>query len=258
MVDTVNIPATVEEEDPNHVAEMLAKVDKANEAPTEELPVDEERPGWLPEKFKSPEDLAKAYSELESKLGKPQQNTEQPTAETPEEQVQEELQNKGLDLNEFSQEFTSKGELSTDSYEKLEKARYPRDIVDQYIEGQKARASLFESEVKAVAGGDQGFAEMIEWAKSNMSPAEIEAYNAAIDSNNPNQAKLAVSGMYQRFQNARPTEPQLMSGRTTGATSGEVYDSVAQLTKDMSSVEYKTDPAFRAKVQSKLSRSNIL
>jgi hypothetical protein len=29
-----------------------------------------ERPEWLPEKYKSPEDLAKAYKELESKLGK--------------------------------------------------------------------------------------------------------------------------------------------------------------------------------------------
>lgn len=30
----------------------------------------QERPEWLPEKYKSPEDLAKAYKELESKLGK--------------------------------------------------------------------------------------------------------------------------------------------------------------------------------------------
>ena len=29
----------------------------------------DERPSWLPEKFKSPEDLAKAYDELQKKLG---------------------------------------------------------------------------------------------------------------------------------------------------------------------------------------------
>jgi hypothetical protein len=28
-----------------------------------------QRPEWLPEKYKSPEDLAKAYKELEGKLG---------------------------------------------------------------------------------------------------------------------------------------------------------------------------------------------
>ena len=56
--------------------------EQATEAPVEEgLPpaeerdfvvaedVQPERPEWLPEKYKSGEDLAKAYKELESKLG---------------------------------------------------------------------------------------------------------------------------------------------------------------------------------------------
>ncbi len=33
-------------------------------------PEQSERPEWLPEKYKTPEDLAKAYGELETKLGK--------------------------------------------------------------------------------------------------------------------------------------------------------------------------------------------
>jgi hypothetical protein len=256
MVDTVVIQSTQPEEDPKHVEEMIAKVDAASQPPAEETPPAEDRPGWLPEKFKSPEDLAKAYSELESKLGKPtQQNTEQPADQ---QQVQEELQSKGLDLNEFSQEFAQQGDLSEESYTKLEKAGYPRDIVDQYIEGQKARASLYESEVKSVAGGDQGFSEMVDWAKSNLSPKEIATYNAAIDSGNPEMAKLAVAGVYQKFSAARPTEPKLFSGSTSQATVGEAYESVAQLTKDMATPEYKSDPAFRAKVQAKLARSSIL
>jgi len=37
--------------------------------PVAEAPV-EERPEWLPEKFKTPEDLVSSYSHLESKLGK--------------------------------------------------------------------------------------------------------------------------------------------------------------------------------------------
>ena len=39
-------------------------------APAEtEAPADAERPQWLPEKFKTPEDFAKSYSELEKKIG---------------------------------------------------------------------------------------------------------------------------------------------------------------------------------------------
>lgn len=36
----------------------------------EDLQPQAERPEWLPEKFKNPEDLAKSYNELQSKLGK--------------------------------------------------------------------------------------------------------------------------------------------------------------------------------------------
>lgn len=36
----------------------------------EDLQPQAERPEWLPEKFKTPEDLAKSYNELQSKLGK--------------------------------------------------------------------------------------------------------------------------------------------------------------------------------------------
>lgn len=263
MVDTVTIQATQPAEDPKHVEAMIAKVDQANQPPVAEAPTEQpsDRPEWLPEKFKSVEDMAKAYSELEAKLGKPQEqkNTEQKPAEAQEQKVQEELQSKGLDLYEFSNEFNSNGQLSDDSYAKLEQAGYPRDIVDQFIDGQKARASLFESEVKSSAGGDKGFTEMVEWAKANLSPPEINAYNAAIDSGDIAQAKLAVAGVYQKFSSSRPSEPNnLFSGSTSKGTQGDAYESVAQLTKDMASPEYKSDPAYRAKVQAKLSRSNIL
>jgi len=42
-------------------------VDAVSEEQTTET--QEDRPGWLPEKFKSPEDMANAYSELEKKMG---------------------------------------------------------------------------------------------------------------------------------------------------------------------------------------------
>lgn len=264
MVDTVTVNSTIPTEDPAHAQAMIDKIDAANAPPADEgtPPTDsktEDRPQWLPEKFKSPEDLAKAYAELESKLGKPaNSNQADPNAQPSTDQVQNELATKGLDLSEFSSEFNTKGELSAESYDKLEKAGYPRNIVDQYIDGQKARAALYESEVKSVAGGDKSFSEMVEWAKANLNPTEISAYNAAIDSGDPNIAKLAVAGIYQKFSLARPAEPSLFKGATSATGSSDVYESVAQMKKDMASPEYKTDPAFRAKVAQKLSRSNIL
>jgi hypothetical protein len=266
MVDTVIVNSSTPTEDPAHAQAMIDKIDAANAVPPtdgETPPSDpqtEDRPQWLPEKFKSPEDMAKAYAELESKLGKPADPTPpvDPSATPPADQVADELATKGLDLNNFSQEFNTKGELSAESYDALEKAGYPRNIVDQYIDGQKAQAALYESEVKSIAGGDKSFAEMVDWAKANLTPAEIQAYNNAIDSRDPNQAKLAVSGIYAKFASARPTEPSLFKGNTASALSSDSYESIAQMQKDMANPDYAKDPAFRAKVERKLARSNIL
>ena len=41
-----------------------------------ETPIESDRPDWLPEKFKSPEDMAKAYAEAERKLSEPEDTKE--------------------------------------------------------------------------------------------------------------------------------------------------------------------------------------
>ena len=162
MVDKVIVPGNQETEDPKHVEAMVAKAEAASEAPVDQdtgsLNVDD-RPEWLPEKFNSAEDLAKAYSELESKLGQPKETTQNESkAEQPSDNdVAQELDSRGLDLQEFSSEFSEKGELSQDSYEKLEKAGITRNIVDQYIDGQQALAAQYESDVMSIAGGNEGF-----------------------------------------------------------------------------------------------------
>lgn len=269
MVDSVIVQsASDNKEDPKHVEAMVAKVDAAAEAAvagaeTPDVTPNEERPGWLPEKFKSPEDLAKAYAELEGKLGKKPEEakpeaTPNPTEGAPDKVAAEAaLADKGLSFDAFSQEYAEKGELTADSYKKLEDAGIPKAIVDQYIQGQQALATRLETEVKAVVGGEEGFAELSAWALENVSAEDLAAYNKAVSSGDIAQAKLAVAGLSQKFQEARPTEPHLITG-VNGKVSSDVYESIAQMQKDMASPEYKSDPAFRRKVQEKLGRSNIL
>ena len=97
---------------------------------------------------------------------------------------------------------------------------------------------------------------MIEWAKANMTPAEIAAYNAAVSSGNADQAKLAALGLSAKFSKAVGSDPQrLLGGQKAG--SDDVFESTAQVTEAMRDPRYAKDPAYRAKVQAKLSRSNI-
>ena len=265
MVDTVVIQSTPPATPEDHEQKMMAKVDAANATPPDQgtvgTPPSDDRPQWLPEKFKSPEDMAKAYAELEAKLGQPKQAEPQATPEpakaTPEDD-EKALTDKGLNLQDFSQEFAQKGELSPESYEKLEKAGYSKDLVDQFIEGQKARAAAYEGGIKAEVGGDQAYADMVTWAKASLTPAEIDAFNAAVSSGNVQQAKLAVLGLKAQFEKANGSDPQRLLGGTNSASTSDVFESVAQLKEAMKDPRYKTDPAYRAKVQEKLGRSNVL
>ena len=262
MVDTVVIQSTPPANPEDHDQKMIAKVDAASNPPVEgtEGTPPEDRPQWLPEKFKSPEDMAKAYSELEAKLGqaKPADPPAAEPAATPPADPETALAEKGLDLQDFSAEFAQNGELSAESYEKLSKAGYSRQIVDQYIEGQRAVAARFETDIMSEVGGAEKYSEITTWAKANLTPQEIAAYNAAVSSGNADQAKLAALGLGAKFEKANGSDPQrLLGGQSSGST-GDVFESMAQVTAAMKDPLYKNDPAFRAKIQAKLSRSNVI
>lgn len=252
---TINKPP-VDQAPTGHAAAMIAKVD-ALTAPPADAPTDT-RPEWLPGKFSSVEDLAKAYAELESKLGTPKVDTPPVAPVAPTVDATKELQAKGLDINSFSAEFAATGELSADSYAKLATAGYDKTLVDNYIQGQAARTALFATEVKASAGGDEGYVQMITWAQSALSPAEQAAFNKAMDTNNTAEAKLAVAGLFSRFSAESGVEPKVSLAGNRGSTLGDAYESIAQLTAAMKDPRYTSDSAYRAKVQATLARSNIM
>lgn len=256
-IEQVVITAPAAEAPEGHEAAMIAKVDAAS-PPTAEA----ERPSWLPEKFKSAEDMAKAYAELEAKQGsgKPAvaaaPAVAAPAAQS-DEQAAVAATKAGLDMSALKAEFSAAGKLSDESIAKLEAAGFDKATVDAYVAGQEALASQFQSEVMAVTpGGADKYTEMVEWAKANLSDAEIAAYNTAVGSGNKDQAKLAVSGLGAKFSAAVGSEPNLIGGIVHGG-SVDVFESVAQVTAAMRDPLYGTDPAYRAKVQAKLGRSQV-
>jgi hypothetical protein len=259
LMETVQIPPKESSGPEGHDEAMVAKVDAKEAELAAQLPqgesteAEQENPAWLPEKFKSPEDLVKAYQELERKQSAPK---ETPPVDLSIQEASAELESKGLDLNDFSKEFAQSGSLSAESYERLQKAGYPKDFVDQYISGQQALATQAQQEVFKVVGGEQNFKSMVEWATSNMSAEEISAYNSVIDSGNTGQIRLAVAGVHARYEAARGKEPSLLQGEGRAAA-GEAYESTAQLTAAMRDPRYQTDPAYRKQVENKLSRSRI-
>ena len=206
-----------------------------------------ERPEWLPEKFNSLEDLAKAYSELEKKQS---QGTDQDA-------VEQVVENAGLNMADLSAEFEKSGGLSDDSYTKLEQAGVPRSYVDAYIQGQQALTAQYQSTVFNEVGGQESYHKMIEWAGRNLDNKAIEAFNQSVNSGDQNQALLAVRGLHSQFTQSEGNEPSLMSGGA-GTDEGGVFRSTAEMVQAMSDPRYKNDPAYRAQVAKQLGRSGII
>ena len=241
---------------------MVETVEIKQEETTSEKPVEENvtqsKPEGLPEKFKSVEDLAKSYQELEKKLGDSQSKETEVSKDTNSnlDIAEKAVETAGLNMETLASEYAEKGELDEKSYEALEKAGIPKDYVNQFIEGQKAIADQQATSIKNMVGGADAYAEMSNWAAENMSDEEKSAYNTAVNSKDIETAKLAVVGLKAKFEKANGNEPNLLEGKAT--VSGEKgYASWAEVTRAMSDDRYSKDPAYQALVKEKLSKSDL-
>ena len=252
---------------------MVDSVEIKTEETTSEKPVEEKQSTQsvqgLPEKFKSVEDLAKSYSELEKKLGEqtPKEETVDPVSatklkeEAPKQEnsleiAEDAVENAGLNFDTLAQEYAEKGQLGDESYKALEQSGIPKAYVDQFIAGQKAIGEQQTNNVKTMVGGEDAYNEMASWASKNMSEGEKKAYNAAVNSADMDTVKLAVDGLRAKYQAANGTEPSLMQGKATPVAE-QGYASWAEVTQAMADPRYAKDPAYQAAVKAKIANSEI-
>jgi hypothetical protein len=253
----------INEKAPNEIEPTEEKPAEAVEQQAEELPQEQgDRPEWLPEKFKTPEDMSKAYTELEKKLGQaPKEDTEESEqveekAEDNEEQSEENTSEAYQAVAEASKEFfENDGQLSEETYNALEKAGLPRDLVDSYAAGQQALLSSEEGQIKSVAQGN--YDAMAEWANENLPQEEIDAFDEAVTGGTISQAKLAVQGLYARYQNEVGAKPKLTQGAVSGVSTMP-FKSMQELARAQSDPRYKSgDKAYHEEIDRRLSVSKI-
>src|SRR5210317_41052 len=248
----------INEKAPNEIEPTEEKQQTEAELPQEE----NDRPQWLPEKFKSAEDMAQAYSELEKKLGQApkeeQAEAEQSEteAENETEQTEENTSEAYKAVAEASKEFfENDGQLSEETYNALEKAGLPRDLVDSYAAGQQALLQSEEAQIQSVANGQ--YDAMAEWANENLPQEEIDAFDEAVTGGTISQAKLAVQGLYARYQNEVGAKPKLTQGAVNGVSTMP-FKSMQELARAQSDPRYKSgDKAYHEEIDRRLSVSNI-
>ena len=207
-------------------------------------------------KYKSAEELEKAYKELESKLGQaepsqPEQQQEQPTEKEIEkamESVTDEMFVKGM--NEFNQT----GQLSQETIKQFTDKGIPEGYINQYLDGIRAQVELNVMKINEKLGGEQHVKDILAWAEDNLSDTEIESYNTLIDSGDLDKIITAYQSIEARMSNS--SQKKFISP-AKGSSDGAGFQSKAEMIQAMSDPRYQKDPAFRKQVEARLARSRF-
>ena len=231
--------------------------------------------GLILGKFKSVEDLAASYKELEGKLGQvteeDQPQSEEETEITDSEFNAEEyygdglasvLEEVGIDPQEISERFYNDDGISEDDYAKLGEAGFSRQIIDTYLDGLRGGgqsediASNQIQGIKDSVGGDENYSKMVAWALESLPAEEVKAFNDLTETANAPAIKIAVQGLYSQYNNAMGVEPSLVTGRAS--QSGPTpFRSTAEVVTAMSDPRYGKDVSYTEDVQRRLGGSDV-
>lgn len=273
--------------------EFLEELEQGQGQPSEPHPLDhalEGMQGEQPEqllagKFKTPQELEKAYLEAQKLIGQRGQQppADEPAGPTPEQYTPElgkqlygdtvssAIEAAAINPLEMAEKVYAGQDVSSYVDALVEKGGLPRDLVQTYLEGVRpaavapapAAGQLSEAdvaEIKAAVGGDQEFARISQWAVGNLGPQDLADYNAVVDSGNKEAARFALRAIKSMAQGGTASEPQLIGGGT--AARSDVFDSSQQAIDALNKRNeggkrlYEVDPKYRAWYEKTMARSN--
>lgn len=160
----------------------------------------------------------------------------------------------GFDLTPFSDEFTTTGKLSDESYKKLEEKGFTRGTVDTYIAGVQAQVERRNNALASTVGGVDNYNAIIKWGAGVLTEAEKVQAVKLLSGSDEAAATTYLAGLNARFVKEVGKDPSKRSGGG-GSSASDVFASRAEQMKAMRDPRYHTDPKYRAEVTEKSIRS---
>tara|TARA_B100000214_G_scaffold226512_1_gene164980 strand:- start:675 stop:1484 length:810 start_codon:yes stop_codon:yes gene_type:complete len=219
-------------------------------------------------KYQNAQELEKAYKELEGKLGEKSdevsEDEEVEYEEDSEEEYEEEHETADNILDELWEQ-ANVNELNEETFKELENMS-PIDVAKlamqqrQQLQNNMNSSREFTEEdvtqIHGLVGGEENYNNLLGWANENVPEQEVQLFDTVMEQGNPLAAYFAVQAMALRYQDAAGKEGEMITGKAP-KTSGDVFNSQAELIKAMEDDRYNDDPAYRDAIQAKLERSNI-
>ena len=251
--------------------ELIAKQEQAAETKLAEDQKALENETNYAGKYKSAEELERAYLELQKKLGERTEDSEEkPAAEEKQEgseeaETDQEPNEAYQTLEAASKEYEEGGELSEDTLEKLSQLD-SKELIENWVEyvnsskPEQPAGAIPQEDVDRImgsVGGNDQYQTMVSWASEALAPDEIAAYDAVVSSGNSDAIYWAVQGLRSKYVESNGYEGKQVSGsRAPRPEPG--FRSQAELARAIGDPRYREDPAYRLDVQEKLGRSGDL
>jgi hypothetical protein len=225
----------------------------------------QEEANLLAGKFRDADELEQAYLELQRKLGSRDDEDPEQVEEAEEEEEYEYSPGAALIQEASAEYYQNGGQLSEETLAKFSELS-SQDLVRAYMEMQAnapqqqiETVDLSEREVNFIqnsVGGEQSYAQMVQWAADNLDPSYVDAFDNVIESGNLQAIQLAVAGLRSEYERSVGYEGELYSGKAARQQT-DVFRSQAEVVRAMSDPRYEQDPAYRQDIFEKLERSNI-
>lgn len=173
-----------------------------------------------------------------------------------EEDLKKDLNEKGIDYEQVAREYEENQELSKNTLDKLEKAGYPKSVINAYIAGLDALADQYARKITDYAGGTETYGRMIDYLKQQPQ-AVRDGFNDAIQTGSFAQIQLAIDGIKAKMTATHGTSnPSIMAGGGSKGGGGS-YSSLTDLSSAMNDPRYGKDQKYTQEVMNKIKQSEL-
>lgn len=166
--------------------------------------------------------------------------------------------------SKYSTEFSVNGNLSEESRSAIKaKLNVPDFVIDDFMQGQKARLQNAYNEAAQRVGGKDTLARVFDWASKNLTAQEQANVNAALATPSWEVTLLGLKTKYESSLASKITsqEPAKTGATKVGSSVTQVnnlpYASKAEFYTERSDPRFKNDPKFRQAVELRMSRTNF-
>lgn len=204
-------------------------------------------------KYKTQEDLVKAYKELERKLGQQsnpsdtksdtqedtREDTQEAQSDAPDsdqgadegadpsavvDAAQDALKGSGVDvsLDDLKAEYQANGELSADTRKKLNDAGISDVVIDANIQAMSYAFDKFNSKVFDLVGGEEGWNTLNAWMGANLDDADKATLNKALNAADYALTKRLLAGIQAEYKAAVGEVGSRVSGKGQGSVGIEI------------------------------------